>query len=349
MRVYVSEDIQRVPYMRNLFFGMKDHGIEIIRFRGFARFLFEIFKADIFHIHWIEKRARSSSLPKSILRTVFFMLILIFYRLIGKKIVITIHNINPHIRQNRLWDYMIFILSFKLANKLIIHSITSKARFDDVFPQFSSKLVVIPMGSTSENTVKVSLTKTEAKQHFKLNPNKIVIGMVGNIEEYKGVDLFCDVSEKMLNLIPNLQFFIAGRCTNQRLLNRLTLLNTKTPDFIFKAGFLENEDMQIAYEAIDLGIIPFQAITNSSSFESLLFHGIPTITSNLPSLVETGSNFAWYCEGRDVETWLNQIEFALSDDNLTKQRLKINENYKSPSWEVARSKTIKLYKDLAIN
>src|SRR5215469_13907715 len=113
-------------------------------------------KPKIFHILWNNKFRHFD-------RT----LLTYYYKLLGKKVVLTVHNVNTEKRDNKDSSFNRFTLriQYQLADHLFVHTEKMKQELIEEFGVRSARISVIPLG-INNFAPQTSLTPDEAKQRL---------------------------------------------------------------------------------------------------------------------------------------------------------------------------------------
>jgi D-inositol-3-phosphate glycosyltransferase len=135
-------------------------------------------KPRIFHILWNNKIE-------------FFdrTLLMLYYRLLGKKVIFTAHNVNAGKRDsNDSWINRLSLkVQYSLSDHIFVHSEGMKTELISEFDIAADKVSAIPFGinNTVPNT---SLSTVVAKQQLGLSSSDKTMLFFGNIAPYKGIE-----------------------------------------------------------------------------------------------------------------------------------------------------------------
>src|SRR5438105_10416857 len=115
-------------------------------------------------------------------------LLMLYYKLLGKRLVFTAHNVNAGKRDgNDSWlNRMTLRLQYRLLDYIFVHTQAMKNEMCSEFRVPGSKVSVIPFGinNTVPNT---SLSRGEARRHLGLDNVDKAMLFFGNIAPYKGL------------------------------------------------------------------------------------------------------------------------------------------------------------------
>ncbi len=158
-------------------------------------------RPKIFHVLWTNK-------------FVFFdrTLLVAYYRLLGKRIVLAAHNVNAGRRDsNDSWlNRFSLKCEYTLSDHIFVH--TEKMR-NELFSEFGispGKVSVIPFGinNTTPNT---SLSTGEARRRLGLVSEDKAILFFGNIAPYKGLEYLAAAFGELLQTDPSYRLIIVGK------------------------------------------------------------------------------------------------------------------------------------------
>lgn len=133
-----------------------------------------------------------------------YLMILSIAKLRGKKIILTIHNVNPHEK--------LFIAKFlnnsviKLADEYVVHSLENKKTFLEI-SKTDKPIHIVPHPPILLPKCNLSLEDLRKKYSY-TSKDKIIL-FFGNIRPYKGLDILL----KAMSLIKdnNIKLIIAGK------------------------------------------------------------------------------------------------------------------------------------------
>src|SRR5438093_3275966 len=116
-------------------------------------------------------------------------LLMLYYKWLGKKIVLTVHNVNIRKRDANDSSLNRFSLKiqYQLSNHIFVHTERMKSELVSDFCVPESKVSVIPFGinNTVPNT---GLSSAEAKRQLGVNRSDKTMLFFGNIAPYKELD-----------------------------------------------------------------------------------------------------------------------------------------------------------------
>src|SRR5438093_8345211 len=158
-------------------------------------------RARIFHILWNNKFEHFD-------RT----LLMLYYRLFGKRIVFTAHNVNMRKRDNRdNWRNRLSLsIQYRLCHHILVHTAAMKDELISDFGIASQRVSVIPfrINNTSPTTTLVSW---EARERIGLGCGEKTLLFFGQIAPYKGLEYLTAAMSELAKEDKDLRLVIAGR------------------------------------------------------------------------------------------------------------------------------------------
>lgn len=158
-------------------------------------------RAPVFHVLWNNKWEQLD-------RT----LVMLFYRLRGKRVVFTAHNVNARKRDGHdTWlNRLTLRIQYRLVCHIFVHTEKMRSELIDEFAVSTGKISVIPFGMNS-TVPDTALTPAVARERLGLLPELKVVLFFGNIAPYKGLEFLVAAVAQLKDDLPELRLIIAGR------------------------------------------------------------------------------------------------------------------------------------------
>src|SRR5215467_3872299 len=158
-------------------------------------------KPRIFHILWNNKFLHFD-------RT----LLMAYYRLQGKKIVLTVHNVNAAKRDKNDTSLNRFTqqIQYRLADHLFVHTAKMKQELMAEFRVLAPRISVIPLG-INNSVPATSITSAEARRRLGIRDGEKAILFFGRITPYKDLECLVEAFQKILSPADKYRLVIAGR------------------------------------------------------------------------------------------------------------------------------------------
>ena len=302
--------------------------------------------SKLFHIQWLNKFIY---FDRTVLNT--------YYKVLGKKILYTAHNVNMRERDGRdtLINRMTLKYMYSVVDGIIVHTENMKRQLVNDFEVDENKVTVIPFGIN--NTVPNSgLNREQARKRLTLKGHEKVLLFFGNIAPYKGLEVAVVALNSIKEKYDDLRLIIAGRIKDcqeywdeiQQLIDQHTL----NDHIISRIEFIPDEEIEVYFKAADALILPYKFIYQSGPLFLSYNFGLPVIASDVGSfredIVEGETGFIYRPE--DAQDLARKIDLYFQSDlykRLEENRDMIvkyaNEKY---SWEKIGEKTCAVYKKL---
>lgn len=300
----------------------------------------------LFHLLWNNK---FELLDRTVL--------MLYYKLLGKKIVLTVHNVNIGQRDsNDSWLNRISLrIQYSLCDQLFAHTERMKDELVTNFGVPARKVSVIPFGinNTIPNT---NLSSAEAKCRLGVKNNDKTILFFGNIGPYKGLEYLVDAFIKLLELDETYRLIIVGRPRGPKSywdgIQGTIRRNGIAHRVIERIEYVPDEETELFFKAADLLVLPYTHVFQSGVLFLSYGFGLPAIAADVGSLreeiIEGETGFVF--PPRDSTDLAAKIEKYFSSElfhDLENRRAWIkayaNERY---SWTRVAAITARVYCDL---
>jgi len=158
-------------------------------------------KPRIFHILWNNK-----------FETFDRTFLMLYYKLLRKRIVLTAHNVNAGRRdsEDTPLNRLTLRIQYRLADHIFVHTEKMKLELIEAFGAHEARISVIPFG-INNSVPNTDLTPSEAKRILGIADGKRTILFFGRITPYKGVEYLIDAFRRVLPRGDDYRLIIAGR------------------------------------------------------------------------------------------------------------------------------------------
>lgn len=350
--IAVIPPINLEPYLRLLYRNVAGKGIDVLDSNwriASLRLLFLRRRIRIVHIHWLEHYFKSSNPLVTACASFVFISQFIFIKMIGLKIMITLHNVVPHERVFPRVEHVIFAWALHLSDGIIVHNDYSKRFTEEVYKIKARKISVIPHGNFI-NYYPDNITSTEeAKRTLGILPDKFVLLFFGIIRPHKGIGLLTSSFEEAVKKNPQLFLVIAGKCLNTRLRTELIRFQAHFPENCkIKLNHIPDNEVTTFMRAANVGMLPYHKVTTSGAAILFMSYGLPLIVSGLPAMRETlGNASATYFVRDDPKSLEEAILAASRKAKLSdSDRKEILESAKLLDWSEIADATVAAYHNL---
>ena len=305
-------------------------------------------KPRLFHILWNNKFALVD-------RT----LLMLYYRALGKRVVLTAHNVNAGQRDGN--DSFVNVLTlriqYRLADHIFVHTEQMRKELRTGFGLTDAKVSVIPFGinNTVPNT---TLSPKEARQRLGLTDSHKVMLFFGNIAPYKGLEYLVDAVALLASDASDYRLIIAGSPKNcapywEAIHRRISCPELRSR-VVERIEYVPDAETEIYFKAADLLVLPYVHIFQSGVLFLGYNFGLPVIASDVGSLKEdiVEGKTGFVCKPRDpvdlsaaIATYFSSELYRRRDAGRQEIRNFANERY---SWMRVGEITREVYGSLLV-
>jgi D-inositol-3-phosphate glycosyltransferase len=270
--------------------------------------------SEIFHIQW----ENSISLFD---RTV----LILYYKLFGKKLVHTAHNIYKEARDGRATFLRSISLKvmYHLMDCIIVHTQKMKEELCSSFHVSPEKVVVIPHGINSR-IPRHGFSQNEARGKLGIESTAHVILFFGQIDEYKGVEKLIHAASMLVRENPAVMLMIVGK--PKRHLNYAAALKSQAAktiperNILFRFQFIPVDEVETYFAAADCLVLPYKRIYQSGVIFLAYRFGLPIIATDIGSFNEDVIDgvTGFICKPDDAEDMAEKLRLFFNS-NLFRQ------------------------------
>jgi D-inositol-3-phosphate glycosyltransferase len=242
-------------------------------------------------------------------------LLMLYYKMLGKRVVFTAHNVNAARRdQNDSWlNRLTLKIQYSLSDHIFVHTDGMKNEMIADFRVPDDKISVIPFGinNTVPNT---TLTAAEAKRQLGVRDKDKALLFFGHIAPYKGLEYLVAALAELLKRERAYRLIIAGNPKGSNAYwNQVqeAIARHGTRDRVIeKIECVPDEATELYFKAADVLILPYTHVFQSGVLFLGYSFGLPAIAADVGSLKEeiiegvTGLIF----RGRDSSDLARTIE-----------------------------------------
>jgi len=274
----------RNPYNALLASGLVRLGCEVTDLT-LSRALFG--RADIVHLHW-PQAVLNEPAHRAVRRALLLLLMLVAQRLRGAEIVWTVHNVHSHERRLPRAERLFMGLIARLLTSLIFLNPHSRMELEEEYPRTRRlRSSLIPHG-LYEDAYPPMPDRTAARARFGLEQDATVVGLVGSLKAYKGIERFV---ESLASLPPGkITGFIAGGfadCAYGDLVRSAVDRAERSGRTIrLVEGHLNETDLVAALSACDVLALPYSSESNSGLAILAAERGVPMLLADTKPLRE---------------------------------------------------------------
>ena len=286
-------------------------------------------------------------------------LLMLYYRALGKRVVLTAHNVNTRKRDltDTWFNRLTLSVQYRLANHIFVHTAKMKLELVDDFAVRESAVTVIPFGINNA-VPNTALTADEAKRRLGLANTDKAILFFGTIAAYKGLEHLVAAFQQLSPERADYRLIVAGRPRKDAEAYwhaiQHTIDTTIDPSrLVMKIEYVPDADTELYFKAADVVVLPYTQIFQSGVLFLAYSFGLPTIVADVGSLkediVEGKTGFSYPPDSpadlaHAIDTYFSSELFA----GLASRRREIREYaLERHSWETVGSMTVDVYARLS--
>jgi glycosyltransferase involved in cell wall biosynthesis len=223
-------------------------------------------------------------------------LLTLYFKCIGKKVVLTAHNVNKAKRDScdSVPNRLTLAIQYRLADRIFVHTEKMKSELTQEFGVSPANGVVVPFGMNIQ-VPDTELTVSEAKQKLGVRPGERTILFFGRIVPYKGLECLVDGFHCLARRDANCQLIIAGEPMKgfesymQRI--RRAIAEGEGADRIrCRLEYIPDNETEVYFKAADVVVVPYKNIFESGVIFLAYRFGLPVIASDVGSFREELTN-----------------------------------------------------------
>ncbi len=317
--------------------------------RHYARLLryTAIAKPGVFHILWNSK-------------VQFFdrTMLMLYYKLLGKKVALTVHNVNQARRDSNdsLLNRLTLRIQYRLADHMFVHTKKMKNELVEDFdvPEKAVTVIRHPINNAFPDT---DLTPVEAKRRLGIADDEKAILFFGRIKPYKGLEHLLSAFQQLVGGDANYRLIIAGELQkgNEKYMDEVQRMVTREIDrgqIILKIQFIPDEEMEVYLKAADVLVLPYNEIFQSGVLFLGYSFGLPVIATDVGSFREeiVEGSTGYLCRPADPADLARTIATYFASDLYRNLRIRRQEikDYADVhhSWDAVAELTRNVYAEL---
>jgi len=304
-------------------------------------------KPQIFHILW-------NNTFQLFDRT----MLMLFYKLLRKKVLFTAHNVNSGRRDlnDSLLNRLSLRIQYRLADHIFVHTEQMKAELCEEFSIKKETVTVIPFGINNA-VPQTELTPAEAKRRLGIQRAEGTVLFFGAIRPYKGLEHLVTAFQRIAAKDRGYRLIVAGeekKGSEQYLRDVQEVIgrDSSRERVIQKIEFIPDDQTELYFKAADVLVLPYTLVYQSGVLFLAYSFGLPVIATDVGSFRddiiqgETGY-LARSCTAEDlagaIETYFNSDLYK----SLDRRRARIRDYANARnSWDLVGEKTCKVYAEL---
>lgn len=294
------------PYNYLMYSGIEAHDVKVSEFSFISCLGLDY---DVIHIHWPELYLNSHYFVKALLNSALFLLCLSMAKILGKKIIWTVHNLKPHEIRYRRLNRVFWLLYIRLIDGIISLSHCNEDQFFHRFSWLQNLPSIAIHHGLYKGFYADTVTKAQARQKLMIEANQRVNLFIGQVKPYKNIERLIEIFNSTPQLSENV-LIIAGKFENDDYFQQIKAKTQGNNNILIHNRYIPEDDLQVYFRASDLCILPFNNIFNSGSV-------LLSVSFDTPVLVPDSDNFNEYAAMLNNDLIHTFEEQLRADDILT--------------------------------
>jgi glycosyltransferase involved in cell wall biosynthesis len=284
-------------------------------------------------------------------------LLLLYYKLQRKKIVLTAHNVNAGTRDanDSFLNRFTLKMQYRLADHIFVHTERMKTDLVQGFGVDPRNATVIPFG-INNSVPDTALTRAGAKERLGVEHAKTIL-FFGRIGTYKGLEYLVEAFGRLATRDEDYRLIVAGElspgCEKYFEDIQQSITSDAVRDrIVLKIGYVPDEETELYFKAADLLVLPYTQVYQSGVLFLGYNFGLPAVATDVGSLREdiVEGKTGFISRPRDPVDLARTIEKYFASDlfsDLTGRRAEIREYARARhSWDVVGEMTRLVYAKL---
>jgi glycosyltransferase involved in cell wall biosynthesis len=304
-------------------------------------------KPKIFHILWNNKFQ-------------FFdrTLLMLYYKLRGKRIALTVHNVNEGRRDSNdsLLNRLTLWMQYLMADHMFVHTEKMKCELLQEFGVLERAVTVIPFG-INNSVPDTHLTPAQAKAQLGIGEDERTILFFGAIRPYKGLEYLVEAFLRLAASNARYRLIVAGepKKGSEKYIRDIRRAISREPAqrrIIQRMQHIPDEDIEVYFKAADVLALPYTHVFQSGVLFLAYSFGLPIVASDVGSIRDdvTEGKTGFLCRPGDavdlaeaLARYFGSDLFKTLDDRRQEIRDYANVRH---SWDIVAERSRNVYAEL---
>ena len=292
--------------------------------------------SKLFHILWLNK---FTYIDRTFIN--------LYYKMLGKKILYTAHDINYRklVGQDSIINNLTLRFMYIIVDHIFVHTEVMKAELTNGYKVAADKITVVPFGVNDVIPI-TDLTTLQARNKLSIENGRKVILFFGNIAPYKGLEYLIEAMSQLKGKMDDVKLIVAGRIKHdcQAYWDKISAMIEQyrlNDSIMCRTEYIPEEEAEIYFKSADLLVLPYKNIFQSGLIYTSYRFGLPVVATDVGSLradiIEGKTGFV--CKTEEPVDMANKITVYFESDlykELEKTRKEIIE-YASEKYSWAKA------------
>jgi beta-1,4-mannosyltransferase len=317
------------PYQRLLYDALRADGIELAEGDSFRlTWLWQNRRrVKVLHFHWPAPYYRHDHSRPALRQLLSWVRLLLFAvrlsaaRLLGYRIVWTVHEVYPPETTSRRLDRAAAIALATASNALIVHDEATRTAVENALPHGRRKVVVIPHASFT-GVYPPGRDRATVRAELDIPLDAFVFLCFGHVRDYKDIDVLLEAFR--LLSADRAVLLVAGLPLSQEATDALRKAADADPRMRLRLGFIPNERVAELFSASDIAVVSRGDGGTSGVLVLALSLGLPVIAAARSAYEDlTGRGEAgWHFRPGDPVSLAAALEDSLGDPEAVRSKAK---------------------------
>lgn len=258
------------PYQKQLIAGLERRGVDVEV--ADSALLFPVLRAcldrgipDVVHLHWAHRFVATDRSLFVLLLGLRLLFDLAVLRLVGVRVVWTVHNRNDHERRSPGVECLVRHLLARVCSGIVVHCESARETVREAYrlpDRVADRIRVVPHGNYLD-AYENDASPSTARDQLDLPPDATVFLYFGTIRRYKNVpallDAFASVDEADARLL------VAGSAWGDDLEAAVRERSARDERVRAIIEYVPDETIQRYLNAADAVVLPFENVLTSGS------------------------------------------------------------------------------------
>jgi glycosyltransferase involved in cell wall biosynthesis len=270
---------------------------------------------------------------------------LLLARILGYRVVWTVHEVFPHERAGRGVDRAGGFVLARLSHLLLGHDKTTAEQAQRTFHLREGTVQIVPHGTFS-GVYPTGRNRAAVRSELGIAPDAVVFLAFGHIRAYKQLDVLLDAFAAVGR--DDVALVVAGIVIDTECGEAITAAAGVDKRIVPLLGYLPDDRVRELFGASDVAVISRSDGGTSGALVLALSLGVPVVATPSEAYEELtgGESAAWFFEPGDRASLAHALEQAAGDGTRDAKARSAAERCKPLSWTEIGLKTAALIRGI---